>query len=169
MPPGKLYKFKSTVIFDEEFFSKFKPKGFKKIVRNAAGNAVIKWKEKIFPLHFKRPAIKLYGYTIRSERYEDFKRRRYGHDDPLVQTGRSFRRMKSQNRLKKTFKKASMIFDPPSHWQFKSVGKSGINRTEEVLLRTIKEIEDEAERINNEIVSEFNKPVKKRKRKKIKG
>lgn len=46
------------------------------------------WHEKILPKHFDRGAYREYGYPARSRKHEERKQRRFGHQRPLVFSGK---------------------------------------------------------------------------------
>lgn len=57
------------------------------------------WHGKYLPQHFSTGAAKRYGYQARDLAYNRSKRRRYGHDKPLVKTGAAMRSVATSIRL----------------------------------------------------------------------
>jgi len=61
------------------------------------------WHKQLRPHHFKRTAISRYGYTERSRSYTFRKKKVFGHDRPLVLSGRS-EQLSANRTIQATFK-----------------------------------------------------------------
>lgn len=58
------------------------------IMREINRGMLERWQNRYLPLHFKGEASERYGYKPRGARYVASKRRRVGHNIPLVYTGK---------------------------------------------------------------------------------
>jgi len=75
-------------------FKSLKAKAMRALVKEKAQEVVQWWWKSILPRHFAADAWGKYHYTPRGKKYQQAKRRKYGHGKPLVYTGASMRSMK---------------------------------------------------------------------------
>lgn len=65
--------------------------------------------------HFKQSAMSRYRYRRRTQKYNDFKKKKYGHTKPLVLTGDMERQMRRSRTVRGTSKRASVTMSAPNY------------------------------------------------------
>ena len=78
-------------------------------MRKALGKAGMQWYRDVMSGHFRANAGARYGYAPRSKRHRAAKRRRFGHDIPLVFTGASERAARAAVRIQSAAKRARVV------------------------------------------------------------
>lgn len=73
---------------------------FKAILKDAYYKLAVFWHTRILWKHFHPMGAREYGYKARSPEYEANKRKRLGHDKPLVHLGRLDRHLDSRGNIR---------------------------------------------------------------------
>lgn len=110
-------------------WSVIKPKGFSELQKEALQEQIQDWHLRYLPKHFKRSAITDYGYAIRTAAYEQKKRRKYGHQDPLVWSGRTRRMALASIRISGTGKRARGVLNVEKYIYQYHKGEDATGRT----------------------------------------
>lgn len=97
-----------------------KPAELRRAVKAELQKTVEDWHENILPRHFARGAKQRYGYQDRSDKYNRWKRKKFGHSRPLEKTGQLKRQVLRRARISGTSKRATVTMDAPRYmYQYK--------------------------------------------------
>ena len=128
-------------------------KGFAEVTKQSLYEAANYWREKFLPKHFEESAYARYGIPARTKKYIRRKRRRFGHNQPLVWLGRSKAMILNDRGEPLTRRKAGVlgvelrIAAPKHFFQYRKTGKI-VNKAEEVTRITQGEVEVLAQKLD---------------------
>lgn len=108
--------------------------------RLAHEDALFHWHAKFKPRHFETSAYSRYHYQRRSRKYEEQKRRRHGHNRPLVFSGESMTRSLAVFRASVTAFRAELR-EVVKTWNFKAKPHAP-NMFEELRRKTHEEVRE---------------------------
>lgn len=134
---------------------------FRQLSREAVAAACRHWQERYLPKHFTAKARALYRYPWGDPSYRQKKRRRFGHDLPLVLTGKSRNQILTEKpvpRVKVTADVVRGTCKIRAPWYFSAQKiAGGVSRNRDLLRRTtVAERESFARMIDEHVVRGLN-------------
>lgn len=119
------------------------------------------WHEEILEKHFKESAYSRYKYTARARSYVKRKRKRLGHNRPLVYSGNTRRQLMRARRLNvRSAKKAKLIMTAPAHVNYRTTRRSSarsIDKKAEITAligKEMKKLEKTMDRVVGELLKQ---------------
>ena len=131
-------------------------KEMRKAVKPELAETLVEWHEKFLPVHFTVRGHFAYRYQMRDARYVKIKRRKLGHNRPLVWSGRMERMLTRMLRISGTAKRATGRMTGPKYlYQYrKDLGQP--DKHDEVTRTTPGELLKLAKSFDERITSRLN-------------
>jgi hypothetical protein len=142
----------------ERFREKFTPEGARAAFLYCLHQALLRWRTEYAPKHFELSANARYGFAPRTKKYMIRKARKFGHQKPLVLSGRS-RQEILYGPVKVTITKSGkgkMYTYPPVYF-WKSTTAAGGWIAREMGRATNEELNELAKFMKQEIVAYMNR------------
>jgi len=118
-------QFRLTLTYGMNMTKVLGARGMAKLCKEANKAVMGYWHKEIRPKHFTQKGFSEYKYQRRARATVDMKKKRYGHNDPIVQQGDARAMSSDIKRIRVTPSRASLTVAGPWYMGFRAKRKDG--------------------------------------------